>query len=188
MNLHVGVLHYDPSFEPFPLLMDPVEYEPNTLNIREDKPMLHYWLNVLQDSIQTIMAKAMASEGATTGMSAAPRRYALMSSSAPNHAWWPVSPCHFTSVLCACYLCHAGMRRCLLPHSTMLCGLYLLAISQVLFVPAISAIALSLFALNPLPMFMPHPLSRPSQNSLCSLAQCTPEDSVHNQHSVYSEP
>ena len=72
MNLHVGVLHYDPSFEPFPLLMDPVEYEPNTLNIREDKPMLHYWLNVLQDSIQTIMAKAMASEGATTGMSAAP--------------------------------------------------------------------------------------------------------------------
>lgn len=67
MDLHVGVLHYDPSFEPFPLLTDPVDYEPNTLNLREDKPMLHYWLNVLSDSIQNIMAKAMASEGGTAG-------------------------------------------------------------------------------------------------------------------------
>lgn len=72
MNLHVGVLHYDPSFEPFPLLTDPVDYEPNTLNVREDKPMLHYWLNVLSDSIQTIMAKAVASEGGTAGGSNLP--------------------------------------------------------------------------------------------------------------------
>lgn len=67
MDLHVGVLHYDPSFEPFPLLTDPVDYEPNTLNLQEDKPMLQYWLNVLSDSIQNIMAKAMASEGGTAG-------------------------------------------------------------------------------------------------------------------------
>ncbi|KAL3145762.1 hypothetical protein ABBQ38_015142 [Trebouxia sp. C0009 RCD-2024] len=65
MNLHVGVLHYDPSFEPFPLLSDPVNYEPNTVDISGDKHMLDYWLNVLADSIPTIMAKAVASEGGT---------------------------------------------------------------------------------------------------------------------------
>lgn len=67
MNLHVGVLHYDPSFEPFPLLTDPVNYEPNTLDISGDKHMLEYWLNVLSDSIPTIMAKAVASEGGKPG-------------------------------------------------------------------------------------------------------------------------
>lgn len=30
MNLHVGVLHYDPSCEYFPLLADPVHYIPDT--------------------------------------------------------------------------------------------------------------------------------------------------------------
>ena len=69
MNLHVGVLHYDPSFEPFPLLRGPVDYEPNTLDLREDKAMLQYWLGVLSDSIQTIMAKAIASEAGTAGNS-----------------------------------------------------------------------------------------------------------------------
>ena len=67
MNLHVGVLHYDPSFEPFPLLSDPVHYEPNTVDISGDKGMLDYWLTVLSDSIQTIMAKAVASEGGKAG-------------------------------------------------------------------------------------------------------------------------
>ena len=33
MNLHVGVLHYTPSSESFPLLADPATYEPNTLDI-----------------------------------------------------------------------------------------------------------------------------------------------------------
>ena len=68
MNLHVGVLHYDPSFEPFPLLTDPVHYEPNTVDISDDKDMLDYWLNILTDSVQTIMAKAIASEGGKAGM------------------------------------------------------------------------------------------------------------------------
>ena len=36
MNLHVGVLHYTPSCEPFPLLADPVHYEPNTLDMGVD--------------------------------------------------------------------------------------------------------------------------------------------------------
>ena len=67
MNLHVGVLHYDPSFEPFPLLTDPVNYEPNTVDISGDKDMLDYWLTVLSDSIPTIMAKAVASEGGKPG-------------------------------------------------------------------------------------------------------------------------
>lgn len=67
MNLHVGVLHYDPSFEPFPLLSDPVNYEPNSVDISGDKHMLEYWLNVLSDSIPTIMAKAIASEGGKPG-------------------------------------------------------------------------------------------------------------------------
>ena len=72
MNLHVGVLHYDPSFEPFPLLTDPVNYEPNTLDISGDKHMLDYWLNVLSDSIPTIMAKAVASEGGKPGIAPFP--------------------------------------------------------------------------------------------------------------------
>ena len=72
MNLHVGVLHYDPSFEPFPLLTDPVNYEPNTVDISGDKDMLDYWLTVLSDSIPTIMAKAVASEGGKPGTSLPP--------------------------------------------------------------------------------------------------------------------
>ena len=36
MNLHVGVLHYTPSCEPFPLLADPEHYEPNTLDMGVD--------------------------------------------------------------------------------------------------------------------------------------------------------
>jgi type II pantothenate kinase len=38
MPLHVGVLQYTPSLEPFPLLADPSSYEPNTLdNLYEDE-------------------------------------------------------------------------------------------------------------------------------------------------------
>ena len=70
MNLHVGVLHYDPSFEPFPLLTDPVHYEPNTVDINDDRDMLDYWLTILSDSVQTIMAKAVTSEGGTAGTAA----------------------------------------------------------------------------------------------------------------------
>lgn len=36
MNLHVGVLHYTPSCEPFPLLADPEHYDPNTLDMNAD--------------------------------------------------------------------------------------------------------------------------------------------------------
>ena len=68
MNLHVGVLHFDPSFEPFPLLTDPVHYEPNSVDITGDKGMLDYWLTVLTDSIPTIMAKAVASEAGSPGV------------------------------------------------------------------------------------------------------------------------
>ena len=69
MNLHVGVLHYDPSFEPFPLLADPLSYEPNTVDISGERDMLDYWLTVLSDSIHTIMQKAVASESGKSGVS-----------------------------------------------------------------------------------------------------------------------
>lgn len=82
MNLHVGVLHYDPSFEPFPLLTDPVHYEPNTVNISDDKDMLDYWLNILTDSVSTIMAKAIASEG---GKADARRRAAAFGRALAGH-------------------------------------------------------------------------------------------------------
>lgn len=37
MQLHVGVLHFQPSLEPFPLLADPERYEPNTVDITIDQ-------------------------------------------------------------------------------------------------------------------------------------------------------
>ena len=45
MHLHVGVLHYTPSCEPFPLLADPERYEPNTLDMNADVafPLNQYW-------------------------------------------------------------------------------------------------------------------------------------------------
>ena len=98
MNLHVGVLHYDPSFEPFPLLTDPVNYEPNTVDISGDKHMLDYWLTVLSDSIPTIMAKAVASEGGKPGTTPPPPpppprfRPAACPQSPHSSCWQRLSP------------------------------------------------------------------------------------------------
>ena len=67
MNLHVGVLHYHPSCESFPLLADPVHYTPDTQDINKDREEMDYWLGVLHDQIPTVVAKAIASEHKTPG-------------------------------------------------------------------------------------------------------------------------
>ncbi len=67
MQLHVGVLHYLPSSEPFPLLADPNGYEPNTLDIVHDQAEMEYWLGVLEQQIGTGVEKAIACEGCSPG-------------------------------------------------------------------------------------------------------------------------
>ena len=62
MNLHVGVLHYDPSCEYFPLLADPVHYNPDTQDINRDREEMGYWLGAMQEGLSTLVAKASASE------------------------------------------------------------------------------------------------------------------------------
>ncbi|CAI7819218.1 unnamed protein product, partial [Closterium sp. NIES-54] len=62
--LSVGVLHLVPSLEVFPLLADPVSYEPNTVDLA-DSDEREYWLGILQDHIPNLVEKAVGSEGAT---------------------------------------------------------------------------------------------------------------------------
>lgn len=67
MSLHVGVLHYSPQAEAFPLLADPVHYIPDTQDMHKDREEMEYWLGVLHDQIGTVVAKAIASERGTPG-------------------------------------------------------------------------------------------------------------------------
>ena len=53
--------------EPFPLLADPVNYTPDTLDIWSNRPEMGYWLGVLGDQVQTVVEKAVASEGNSQG-------------------------------------------------------------------------------------------------------------------------
>lgn len=62
LDLHVGVLHFHPSLETFPLLLNPEEYEPNTIDIHKSTSDRHYWLQTLKDQIATVANKAAASE------------------------------------------------------------------------------------------------------------------------------
>lgn len=66
IDLALGVLHYAPTVEPFPLLADPKRYEPNTIDINADAAEMAYWVGILQDAIPTVVEKAAASEGNTT--------------------------------------------------------------------------------------------------------------------------
>ncbi|KAL4445797.1 hypothetical protein ABPG77_008996 [Micractinium sp. CCAP 211/92] len=65
INFHVGVLHFTPSSEPFPLLIDAVEYNPSTIDINNDAAEMAYWIGILQDQIPQVVEKAAASEGDT---------------------------------------------------------------------------------------------------------------------------
>lgn len=65
IDLALGVLHYAPTVEPFPLLADPKRYEPNTIDINADAAEMAYWVGILQDAIPTVVEKAAASEDNT---------------------------------------------------------------------------------------------------------------------------
>ena len=65
LGLHVGVLHYSPCVEPFPLLADAARYAPDTLDAAAEPAELAYWVGVLADQVPQVVAKAVASEGAT---------------------------------------------------------------------------------------------------------------------------
>ncbi|MCO5558485.1 hypothetical protein L7F22_012069 [Adiantum nelumboides] len=67
--LNVGVLHFMPSLEPFPLLKYPKDYEPNTVDLTQHDER-EYWFSILSDHLPTyILGKfqAVASEGGTDG-------------------------------------------------------------------------------------------------------------------------
>ena len=65
LNLQVGVLHFTPSCEPFPLLLEPSKYIVNTIDINDDEAEMSYWIGILQDQIPVVMEKAASSEGNT---------------------------------------------------------------------------------------------------------------------------
>ena len=67
MNLHVGVLHFTPGLEPFPLLAEPLQYTPETFDIVGNPADRRYWLGVLRDSIPGVVDKAAVSEQRTPG-------------------------------------------------------------------------------------------------------------------------
>ena len=53
--------------ETFPLLMDPVSYSPDTLDIWSNRPEMDYWLSILGEQVDNIVEKALASEGNSPG-------------------------------------------------------------------------------------------------------------------------
>ena len=66
INLNVGVLHYTPGQEPFPLLSDPANYLPDTTDLT-DRAELEYWVNGLAGHIPLVVEKAISTDGNTTG-------------------------------------------------------------------------------------------------------------------------
>ncbi|KAG6551234.1 hypothetical protein Mapa_007160 [Marchantia paleacea] len=62
--LNVGVLHFVPSLEAFPLLTDPDNYEPNIVDL-SDPVEREYWFSILSNHLPDLVEKAVASEGAT---------------------------------------------------------------------------------------------------------------------------
>lgn len=56
-----------PCRETFPLLMDPVSYSPDTLDIWSNRPEMDYWLGILGEQVDNIVEKAIASEGNSPG-------------------------------------------------------------------------------------------------------------------------
>ena len=53
--------------ETFPLLTDPVSYSPDTLDIWSNRPEMDYWLGILGEQVDTIVEKAINSEGNSPG-------------------------------------------------------------------------------------------------------------------------
>ena len=65
LDLQVGVLHFTPTSEPFPLLSISHKYVPNTIDINADAAEKAYWIGILQDQLATVMEKAASSQGNT---------------------------------------------------------------------------------------------------------------------------
>lgn len=65
LDLHVGVLHFTPTSEPFPLLSRSFKYVPNTIDINSDAAEMAYWVGILQDQLATVMEKAASSQSNT---------------------------------------------------------------------------------------------------------------------------
>jgi bifunctional damage-control phosphatase, subfamily II, fusion protein len=63
LQLHVGILHFTPSSEPFPLLADASTYQPNTIDINNNPSEMAYWAGILKDQVPTVVEKAASSEG-----------------------------------------------------------------------------------------------------------------------------
>lgn len=57
--------------ETFPLLMDPVSYSPDTLDIWSNRLEMDYWLSTLGEQVDNIVEKAIASEGNSQGVPSA---------------------------------------------------------------------------------------------------------------------
>ena len=74
--------------QPFPLLAEPQQYEPETFNIVDDPGARSYWLGVLRDSIPGVVDKAALSEQRTPGQLRAPGSgvRACCESAAPRRA------------------------------------------------------------------------------------------------------
>lgn len=87
VGLDVGVLHYTPTQEPFPLLSDPAGYSPDTSDL-SDPDELEYWINVLAGQVPTVIEKAIACYGSTTG---------TLPPSGISELWLPLCdlPCSF---------------------------------------------------------------------------------------------
>lgn len=68
VDLQVGVLHYTPGQECFPLLHDPSGYTHDTVDLT-DIEQRNYWLKVLRDSLPTVVEKAISTGGCTPGNS-----------------------------------------------------------------------------------------------------------------------
>lgn len=66
VDLKVGVLHYTPGQEPFPLLLYPADYVPDTIDITE-RAELNYWVKILSGQIPIVAEKAIATDGGTEG-------------------------------------------------------------------------------------------------------------------------
>ena len=65
-DLQVGVLHLVPSLEPFPLLAaGGATYVPDTLDLVCDPEERAYWLDLLGDHLDGLVARAVESEGDT---------------------------------------------------------------------------------------------------------------------------
>lgn len=49
------------------VLHDVLQYDPNTIDINNDRGELEYWVGVLQNQIPDVVEKAFTSEGGTKG-------------------------------------------------------------------------------------------------------------------------